>query len=52
MPTNIIIADHLSLAYQELDTIIYGATFMIKEGDFVVITGESGSGKSTLLKSF
>lgn len=52
MPSNIIIADHLSLAYCELDTIIYGATFTIKEGDFVVITGESGSGKSTLLKSF
>ncbi len=49
---NIITANNLSLSYEENERIISDASFSVKKGDFVFITGPSGSGKSTLLKSF
>jgi cell division transport system ATP-binding protein len=49
---NVIVADNLTLAYKDFETIISKASFSIQTGDFVFITGASGSGKSTLLKSF
>lgn len=54
MDTNqaVISAEGLSLAYNEYDNIIDQASFSIRKGEFVFITGPSGSGKSTLLKSF
>jgi len=48
---NIISAQKLSLSYEGSETIISRASFNIKAGEFVFITGASGSGKSTLLKS-
>lgn len=52
MSTNIVInATNLTLAYGDED-IIKDATFLVKKGEFIFITGPSGSGKSTLLKSF
>jgi cell division transport system ATP-binding protein len=48
---NVISAKNVSLAYVESEPIIYDATFKVKKGEFVFITGPSGSGKSTLLKS-
>jgi len=48
----VIIAQELSLGYNNNETIINKATFSITSGSFVFITGASGSGKSTLLKSF
>jgi cell division transport system ATP-binding protein len=47
----VIIADNLSLAYSNDETIINKVNFSIYSGSFVFITGASGSGKSTLLKS-
>jgi len=47
----VIIAENLSLAYSNDETIIKKANFSIDSGSFVFITGASGSGKSTLLKS-
>ena len=47
----VIIADNLSLAYSDEETIINKVSFSIDSGSFVFITGASGSGKSTLLKS-
>ena len=50
--SNVISASHLTLAYdRSKKEIIKDATFNIKKGDFVFITGPSGSGKSTLLKA-
>jgi len=50
---NVIAADHMTLAYDKGEKeIIRNASFHIKKGEFVFITGPSGSGKSTLLKSF
>jgi cell division transport system ATP-binding protein len=49
---NVITANNLTLSYDQDDEVIKNATFIIKKGDFVFITGPSGSGKSTLLKSF
>jgi len=49
---NVITAKNLSLSYGLEEEVIKDATFIIKKGDFVFITGPSGSGKSTLLKSF
>ena len=49
---NVITANNLTLGYESDEEIIKNATFSIKKGDFVFITGPSGSGKSTLLKSF
>jgi len=49
--SNIISAQNLTLSYDREDEIIKNATFSVKKGDFVFITGPSGSGKSTLLKS-
>jgi len=51
MPS-VISASHLTLSYDNgTKEIIKDATFNIKKGEFVFITGPSGSGKSTLLKS-
>jgi len=50
--SNVITASNLSLSYHSDEEVIKNATFTIKKGDFVFITGPSGSGKSTLLKSF
>jgi len=50
--SNVITAKNLTLGYESDEEIIKDATFTIKKGDFVFITGPSGSGKSTLLKSF
>ena len=50
--SNVISASNLTLAYDNgAKEIIKDATFNIKKGEFVFITGPSGSGKSTLLKS-
>ncbi len=50
--SNVIHASHLTLSYGSGDKeIIKDASFTIKKGEFVFITGPSGSGKSTLLKS-
>ena len=48
--SNVISASHLTLAYDNKE-VIKDATFNIKKGEFVFITGPSGSGKSTLLKA-
>jgi cell division transport system ATP-binding protein len=48
--TVVISASGLTLSYGHTD-VIKDATFSIKKGEFVFITGPSGSGKSTLLKS-
>ncbi|MCK4442154.1 MAG: ATP-binding cassette domain-containing protein, partial [Sulfurovaceae bacterium] len=50
--SNIISAQNLTLSYERDEEIIKNASFFVKKGDFVFITGPSGSGKSTLLKSF
>jgi cell division transport system ATP-binding protein len=50
--SDIIVAQNLTLAYERDEAVIRNATFSVKKGDFVFITGPSGSGKSTLLKSF
>lgn len=47
----VILAQQLSLAYNENETIINSVDFAIESSSFVFITGASGSGKSTLLKS-
>jgi len=47
----VIIADNLSLAYSQNETIINKVQFSVDSGSFVFVTGASGSGKSTLLKS-
>ena len=47
----VIIAENLSLAYSNNETIINKVNFSVNSGSFVFITGASGSGKSTLLKS-
>ncbi len=51
--SNIITASKMTLAYDNgRKEIIKHASFSIRKGEFVFITGPSGSGKSTLLKSF
>ncbi len=53
MAANVISASRLTLAYDNgRKEIIKNATFNIRRGEFIFITGPSGSGKSTLLKSF
>ena len=47
----VIMAENLSLAYSDDETIINKINFSVDSGSFVFITGASGSGKSTLLKS-
>ncbi|MDF1875419.1 ABC transporter ATP-binding protein [Sulfurimonas sp. SAG-AH-194-I05] len=47
----VIVAENLSLAYTDNETIINKINFSVNSGSFVFITGASGSGKSTLLKS-
>jgi cell division transport system ATP-binding protein len=50
--SNVISARNLTLAYDNgRKEIIKNASFNIRKGDFVFITGPSGSGKSTLLKA-
>jgi len=49
--SNIISAQNLTLSYDREEEIIKNATFSVRKGEFVFITGPSGSGKSTLLKS-
>jgi cell division transport system ATP-binding protein len=50
--SNVISAKNLTLAYDNgRKEIIKNASFDIRKGDFVFITGPSGSGKSTLLKA-
>jgi cell division transport system ATP-binding protein len=50
--SNVIQASQLTLAYDNGEKeIIRNASFNIKKGEFVFITGPSGSGKSTLLKA-
>jgi len=50
--SNVISAKNLTLAYDNgRKEIIKKASFNIRKGDFVFITGPSGSGKSTLLKA-
>ncbi len=50
--SNVISAKNLTLAYDSgRKEIIQNASFDIRKGDFVFITGPSGSGKSTLLKA-
>ncbi len=50
--SNVISAQNLTLAYDNgRKEIIQNASFNIRKGDFVFITGPSGSGKSTLLKA-
>jgi len=47
----VIMAENLSLAYSDDETIINKVNFSVNSGSFIFITGASGSGKSTLLKS-
>jgi len=47
-----ILANNITLSYDNKKNIIENANFNIKEKDFIFISGSSGSGKSTLLKSF
>jgi len=47
----VIMAQNLTLAYSNYETIINQINFSVDSGSFVFITGASGSGKSTLLKS-
>ena len=47
-----ILANNLTLSYDNKKNIIENANFNIKEKEFIFISGSSGSGKSTLLKSF
>jgi len=47
----VIMAQNLTLAYSNNETIINQINFSVDSGSFVFITGASGSGKSTLLKS-
>jgi len=50
--SNVIVASKLTLAYDNgRNEIIKNASFRVRKGEFVFITGPSGSGKSTLLKS-
>jgi len=49
---NVIAASKLTLAYDNgRKEIIKNASFNVRKGEFVFITGPSGSGKSTLLKA-
>jgi cell division transport system ATP-binding protein len=49
---NVIAASKLTLAYDNgRKEIIKNASFTVRKGEFVFITGPSGSGKSTLLKA-
>lgn len=47
-----ILANNITLSYDNQKNVIENANFKIKEKDFIFISGSSGSGKSTLIKSF
>lgn len=47
-----ILANNITLSYDNKKDIIENANFNIKPKDFIFISGSSGSGKSTLLKAF
>jgi len=47
-----ILANNITLSYDNNKNIIENANFNIKQKDFIFISGSSGSGKSTLLKAF
>ena len=47
-----ILANNITLSYDNKKNIIENANFNIKPKDFIFISGSSGSGKSTLLKAF
>jgi cell division transport system ATP-binding protein len=47
----VIFAKNITLAYDKKKNIIERGNFLIKEREFIFISGSSGSGKSTLLKS-
>ncbi len=49
--SNIIHAKNLVLSYKKNEPIIQNTNLIVKNRDFVFITGKSGSGKSTFLKS-
>ena len=50
--SNVITASKLTLAYDNgRNEIIKNASFKVRKGEFIFITGPSGSGKSTLLKA-
>ncbi len=51
MGTNIVSGANLVFAYENESAIIKEATFEIKAGDFVFLTGSSGSGKTTFIRS-
>ena len=47
-----ILANNITLTYDQKRNVIENANFNIKPKDFIFISGSSGSGKSTLLKAF
>lgn len=47
-----ILANNITLSYDNKKNIIENANFKIKPKEFIFISGSSGSGKSTLLKAF
>jgi cell division transport system ATP-binding protein len=48
---NIIEAKDIYLAYNSQANVIKNASFIMKEGEVIIITGVSGSGKSTLMRA-
>jgi cell division transport system ATP-binding protein len=46
----LVLAKNLTLGYKN-EIVIKNASFSIRSGEFVFLTGVSGSGKSTLIKS-
>lgn len=42
--------DGLSVSY-DAAPVIQNASFVVEEGDYVLVVGENGSGKSTLVKT-
>ena len=45
-----IIAEQVTVSYEDGDPVLEQVSLRINKGDFAVIVGESGSGKSTLMK--
>jgi len=46
-----IIANDISLSYEQDKLVLENTSFHIKDKEFIIISGSSGSGKSTLLKA-